>query len=767
MKNIQLKIKNENLKISKDLINAANNDELLARLFINRGINTKEKIDEILNWNKYKPFNTQDFQELKKSVDIIQESILLNEKIAIYGDYDVDGITATTILVKCLRKFTQNVIYHVPDRFTEGYGMNNDVIKSLARNDVKLIISCDCGISNVTEVETAKNLGLKVIITDHHTIPETLPPADVILNPKLFESEHIAYDLSGCGVAYFLCCAILKHYDREEEATQFLDLVALSIIADCVPLLKENRYLLKQGISRILKTDNIGLKSLCNTINSNVEISSDDIAFQIAPRINAAGRLDSARLPVELLLSEEQEKANLLADKINNLNIMRKDIQQRMIDDIMQIVETQKMHKNIIIAYNPDWHQGVIGIAAGKIAETYSKPVILLTLNQNSKTIVGSARSIADVNIYDLINNCSHHLIKFGGHPMAAGLSLDRHNLDKFIYCIEESSIKLLQGLGSTECYADQCIELTQINQELYDRISSLEPYGEGFEQPTFLTRNVMVLNDRITEKGHHFLTLTDDEQNIIPAVRWSGGKDSYKGATYDIIYNIYMDSYNENSLKISINNMVKVKDLPKANIQLSKLNIIDARTEKIDDLLKKYPQATIYFEGLGSHKLAYKTKNRETLKQSEILILLSIPANTEILKEIVHISNAKTLLINFSQNPEYSFNSFIVNTLGVIKHIINTKKGMATIQYMENLLCVEESILKNSFTYLRNYGKIEFEINDDSNLIIFKKPNYNPGRIDRLQTENHLINALHDKNAYKRYMQNIDIEDLYKLLSN
>lgn len=768
--NTKFKLKNENMDLSQDLICAAHNDELLARILINRGIDTAEKIRSFIDLKYYKPLQVEDIPELNDAVKIICDAITRKHKIAIYGDYDVDGVTATTILIECLRNFTDNITYHVPDRFTEGYGINIETVKSLARDNVKLIISCDCGISNMEEIKTAKQLGINVVVTDHHTLPQNIPPADLILNPKFLDYKHPAYNLSGCGVAYFLCRAILKHYEREEDAAKFLDLVALSIIADSVPLIGENRYLLKMGMPNVINSSRIGLSALYKTIRDNGRICEDDIAFQVAPRINAAGRLDSARLPVELLLCDNKQIAAILADKINNLNIIRKDIQQRIVDESIEIVETQKMHKNIIILYSDSWHQGVIGIAAGKIAEKCKKPVILLCPKQDTDIIIGSGRSTQNINIYELIKSCSMYLNKFGGHPMAAGLSLQKDNLDRFIFKIEDAAIKLFPGEQNIDCYADAYLQLSQINKDTYSRISLLAPYGEGFEPPIFVSRGIKVINDRITDKGHHFLVLSDYNNYTVPAVKWSGGHNSYKDSIYDIAYNIYSSPDNATehgyTLKISVNNMTELEHSSKTDSELFKTNIIDARLHTIDSILKSHPKAEIFFEGIGSHNLSYKTQTRDTLHNTETLVLLSVPVNIEIFKEIISIAKPQNLLVNFTKSMDYTFKNFISNTLGVIKHILNKKNGMASMQYLEQLLCAEENILKTSFTYLRNYGKIEFEIDYQSNIVFFQKPNYNPGAANIQQIENQLKNALQDKNAYIRYMQNIDIDKLYALIT-
>ncbi|NLD50317.1 MAG: single-stranded-DNA-specific exonuclease RecJ, partial [Clostridiaceae bacterium] len=431
--NVKVSILNRDIKISQEIIEAAGSDELLARIFFNRGFKDPETIRQMLDERFYKPTLTSEFPSIDSAVDIISKAIDGNKKICVYGDYDVDGVTSTAILVECLGIFTGEVVYHVPDRFTEGYGMNEEVIRRLHSEGISLIITCDCGISNINEINTAKELGISVILTDHHTIPAQLPKADVILNPKLLEDGHRARNISGCGMAYFLCLALLKSRGMEERAEEGLDLLALSLIADVVSLNGENRYLLKKALPRLFNTKRVGLKKLFDIAGKNGELSTEeDVAFQIAPRINAAGRMESARLPVELLLCKNPDDARRMAEKIDFLNMERKSVQQRIIDEAIQMVETRKKNKTVLVLFGEFWHHGIIGIAAGRICELYKKPAILLSMKEDGCTVVGSARSVEEINIYELIVKCSKRLIKFGGHSQAAGLSLKKEDMEAF-----------------------------------------------------------------------------------------------------------------------------------------------------------------------------------------------------------------------------------------------------------------------------------------------------------------------------------------------
>ena len=518
---IKVNILNEKAVIPKEVLDACGGDELIARIFYNRGFKNPAIITQMLNEHLYKPTRTEEFPNMKRAVDRISKAIAREEKICVYGDYDVDGVTSTVTLVECLSFFTPSVIYHVPDRFTEGYGMNEDVVIELSQKGVSLIITCDCGISNMSEIAVAKQLGMDVILTDHHNIPDEFPPADVILNPKLLDEGHRARNISGCGMAYFLCLALLESKGLQEKASDFLDLLALSLIADVVSLNGENRYLLKKALPVLFNTKRTGLKELLNIAEKNGRLESEEaIAFQIAPRINAAGRMETARIPVELMLCKDADRAREMAEKIDLLNIERKRVQQLIIDKAVEMVETKKKNKTILVLFNEFWHHGIIGIAAGRICELYRKPTILLSLKEDGNTVVGSARSIEEINIYELIKSCSRKLLKFGGHSQAAGLSLKKDDLDDFTREIETAAENKYYIKDQISVDVDMELKIERVTDELYARIESAGPYGEGFEAPQFYTREIRVVSDRKTE-NHHIMVLEDQSQNRISAVKW------------------------------------------------------------------------------------------------------------------------------------------------------------------------------------------------------------------------------------------------------
>ena len=494
---VKINILNRGIKLSKQILDACGGDRLAGRILYNRGFKDPRTIRQMLCEGFYQPTRPEEFPDMEKAVRRINKAIDKGEKICVYGDYDVDGVTGVVTIVECLNTFTDSVIYHVPDRFTEGYGMNENVVRKLKQRRVSLIITCDCGISNVKEITIAKELGMDVILTDHHSVPDELPPADVILNPKLLDKEHRARNICGCAMAYFLCMALLESRGIGVRALEFLDLVALSTVADVVSLSDENRHLLKKALPVLFNTERLGLRMLLDLVGGNGKVDNEeDIAFGVAPRINAAGRMKTACIPVELFLCKEESKARDMVKEIDLLNMERKKVQQEIIEQANELVETQKKNKTVLVLFGEHWHHGIIGIAAGRICEVYKKPAILLSAKGDGDTLVGSARSIEEVDIYKLLDECSDKLAKFGGHPQAAGLSLDRKNLEDFTSKIESIAESRYHIKDIITVNVDMEFPISDITDDFYERIRALGPYGEGFEAPCLYARDVRVISD-------------------------------------------------------------------------------------------------------------------------------------------------------------------------------------------------------------------------------------------------------------------------------
>jgi len=740
---MKILLKNYNVKTPEELIRACDGNEFLARILFNRGIDTYEKALEILDSNRYTPFNVVDFPRIDEAVDMILTSINNNEKILVYGDYDVDGVTATTVLTDGLRKLGAEVIFHVPDRFSEGYGMNIEVIRGLDKENVKLIVTCDCGISNFDEIDLAKQMGINVVLTDHHTIGANLPNADVVVNPKLLEEGHKARNISGCAMAYYVVKAIYNKLGRESETDNYLDLVALSLIADVVPLIEESRYLLKKGLPYLYNSERIGMRALLEQIGKPIE-NTEDVAFQIAPRINAAGRMDSATIPIEMFLSDDIEQTKEYAARIETYNTDRKNIQKEIFESAQRKAEEEKKNKKILVIFGEAWHHGVTGIVAGKICELYRKPTIILTTTEDGENVVGSARSVEDVNIYEVLSKHKEYLNKFGGHSGAAGLSLSKNNVDSFTKALEQYADIYFEEITDEKIYADINLNIKDINEGILELISKLEPYGEAFESPIFCSKDVNIISDAIKGAGHHFMIIEDKDSSHINAVKWNSGMDSFQRQHADLLYTIYKDTFNvNNEIKLKIEEISDYFDESQTQVQYIKRIGIP-----IEEIIAEYKNAEIFYEGPESYKPNFPTKTLETIKETEEIILYSVPRNKERLKQLIKKTNANVIIENYSYIPEYSLEQFMKMFLGNVKYLINNKEGMTTISEMSKMLNIDEDFLLVFCEYMTKKGYIEFT--KAENTLVFSKESKKEVIDKRL--EDTIKKYLMEKEAYIRY---------------
>lgn len=470
-------------------------ERTLAVLLVQRGVYTFEQAKAFFRpdlSNLHDPFLMKD---MEKAVSRIELALQNNEKILIYGDYDVDGTTAVALVYAYLRKITCNITYYVPDRYHEGYGVSYKGIDYATVNGISLIISLDCGIKAVEKVKYAKDHNIDFIICDHHYPGDVIPDAIAVLDPKRADCLYPYKELSGCGVGFKLIQAFsLKNNRSTEELENYLDLVAVSIASDIVPITGENRVLMHFGLKRLSLSPRNGLKSVIATAGiENKEITVDEIVFKIGPRINAAGRIESGNKAVELLIAEDEEYALSLSKKIDAFNNTRKSIDTTITTEALKIIANSPEMKGrySTVLFNPQWHKGVIGIVASRLIETYYHPTVILTESNGFAT--GSARSVDGFDLYQAIDACSDLLENFGGHMFAAGITLKTENIPAFRERFEEyvaSNIKKDQLMPTIEI--DTQLELCEVTPRFFRILKQFQPFGPENMTPVFLTKNVV-----------------------------------------------------------------------------------------------------------------------------------------------------------------------------------------------------------------------------------------------------------------------------------
>ena len=500
--------------------------DTVAKLMVNRGIYNLDIAKEYLSSSIGELHNPTDMLGMSGAVELMRNSIIKGEKILIVGDYDVDGVISTYVLYIAISKCGGNVSFHIPDRIKEGYGINESIIKKASEDNIDIIITCDNGIAAIEQVKLAKELGIKVIITDHHDVPfieednvrkYVVPEADYVLNPKQENCNYEFDKICGAGVAYkFVQCLYKEFNIPNEELYDLIQYVAIATVCDVVDLVSENRILVKEGLKRINNTSNIGLRALFKETGlEGKEITVYSLGFVIGPSINASGRLEQAEWALKLLITKDKNEAEELAKKLNELNKDRQELTQTGLEEAIKIIEENNMAKDkVLVVYLEDVHESIAGIIAGRIREKYNLPTIILTkAHEGAK---GSGRSIEEYNMFEELLKCKDLLGKFGGHPMAAGMSIPSENIDKFREKLNEVTTLSDEDI-IPKVSIDMPLPINKINYKLIDEIALLEQYGKGNPKPNFAVKGLMVKAARILGKNNNVLklNLTDGYLNI------------------------------------------------------------------------------------------------------------------------------------------------------------------------------------------------------------------------------------------------------------
>ena len=545
------------------LAGAINVNPVICRMLIERGITTPEEarhffrpqLNELID-----PFKMKDMQ---KAVDRLNEAMGRKERILVYGDYDVDGCTAVALVYRFLRQFYSNIDYYIPDRYEEGYGVSRQGIDFAYEAGVKLVIVLDCGIKAVEEIAYAKEKGIDFIICDHHVPDEVMPEAAAILNAKRPDAAYPYKHLSGCGVGFKFMQAFAKNNGISfSMLVPLLDLVAVSIASDIVPVMGENRILAYYGLRQLNSNPSVGLKSVIEICGlQGKDITMSDIIFKIGPRINASGRMQNGKESVALLVEHDYARAKRMASLINKYNEERKELDKKMTEEANGIVE--KMDKldtnHSIVLYNEDWHKGVIGIVASRLTEIYFRPAVVLT--RSGDMVTGSARSVSGFDVYRAIEQCRDLLENFGGHTYAAGLSMKVENVELFKKRFEEyvsSNIEPEQTDAIIEI--DAVINFKDITSRFYNDLKRMSPFGPDNKKPIFCTHQV---NDYGTSKvvgrdqEHIKLELVDNKSNnVMNGIAFGQSAQARYIKTkrsFDIVYTIEENSHKRGDIQLQI----------------------------------------------------------------------------------------------------------------------------------------------------------------------------------------------------------------------
>lgn len=551
-------------KINEEDINKIceenNLSQLIGSILASKKIISKDEIREFLNPTRddfHDPFLMPD---MEKAVERILIAIQNKEKIIIYGDYDVDGITSVTVLKKFLEEQGLKTGEYIPNRLNEGYGLNKEAVKNISEQGYTLIITVDCGISCIEEIEYAKELGMEVIVTDHHEPGEIIPDCLAVVDAKRKDNKYPFNQLAGVGVVFKLIQSIsLKLNLEAKEYLKYLDIVCVGTISDIVPLIDENRVITKLGLKLVEKTRNIGLKTLLESTGYK-KINSTTISFGIAPRINACGRMGEEKEALELFLTNNIQEAKQISERLNQYNIERQETEKQIFKQAIQEIEEENKDVPCIILGKEGWHHGIIGIVASKVTDIYFKPSILICFEGEEGK--GSGRSIPGFDLHDAVMNCNTYVEKFGGHSMAIGINVKKENFEKFKKEFEE----YVQNSHINDIIPiikiDKEIDLRKINIQDIRDLKLLEPYGEANKMPLFLIKNMKIQSIRTLSEGKHIKLKLGIDNYIADAIGFNMGNIAEQyliGDRVDVVGSLEINDFGDNE-----NIQINLKDIRK-----------------------------------------------------------------------------------------------------------------------------------------------------------------------------------------------------------
>ncbi len=534
MKKARIITKEYDLNQAKQLAEELKVSLLIAKLLLTRQIADAEAARRFLQPQREELYDPLLLADMERAVDLILTAVEEQDGICIYGDYDVDGITATSILYLFLKAIGGAVQYYLPDRMRDGYGLNEGAVRELAGRGIRLLVTVDTGISAVREVALAKELGLTVVVTDHHECQELLPAADAVIDPKRPDDSYPFKQIAGAGVAFKLICALTDRLrstgaktDRLPDPFDYIELAALGTVSDLMPLIDENRIFVKEALQRMKKTENQGLKALLAAAEIEPDkVSSGAMAFRLGPRLNAAGRMGDASRGVELFIADNPERAAALAQELNEENKRRQETENRITEEALAKIAESGDQSKILVVAGEGWHHGVIGIVASRLLERFYRPVIVLAME--GEKAVGSARSVAGFNLFEALCSCKDLFSKFGGHEMAAGMTLPVKDIDEFRQRLNEyAEDKLTEELLTPMESVDFVVELPEVSLSLLEEMELLAPYGQGNPEPKFLIESHLAEIRQMGKENQHLRLGLRRGRTIVDGVAFFEGQEA------------------------------------------------------------------------------------------------------------------------------------------------------------------------------------------------------------------------------------------------
>ena len=735
---------------------------LVAQTLLRRGFTTPEAARAFLDPEAYSPAPPAELPGLPVAAERIERAIRAREPVCVWGDFDVDGQTSTTVLVQTLSALGADVTYHIPVRESESHGINILHLKEVIDQGAKLILTCDTGVTAHEAVDYAETRHVDMVITDHHDLPESLPQAVSVVNPKLLPPEHPLASLAGVGVAYKLAEELFARFpSKSSSPTTLLDLVALGLVADLAILKGDTRYLVQKGLAALRSTQRLGLQimmEMAELIPAN--LTEEHIGFVLGPRLNALGRLGDANPVVELLTTNSSARARVLAAQLENYNAQR----QLLCNQVTQAAEAQLradptlLENPVLVLGHPSWPGGVVGIVASRLVDRYHKPAILFSTPSNEPAR-GSARSVEGLNITTAIANQKDLLINFGGHPMAAGLALEQGRLAEFSRRLFRTVEKMLGKAvrEEPELGIDSWLALSDITPDLAIALESLAPFGPGNEKIILATNNLAIktVTPIGRNKEHLKLTITDETGNMASVLWWNGAGETPPEGKFDLAYTIRATDWRGTSQVQMEFVDFRVIETPLVEIRSQIKEIIDFR-KVIDPLtllptFQDQPSTLVWTEAEAKKEVGGKDRNE--LEQAENLVIWTIPPSPEELQVALETVQPKIVTLVGAHPPLESIDTFLARLTGLLKYAITHRTGKVTFTELAAATAQRRITVEHGLNWLITRGTINLVHQEGNQLWVTSGKTFNdPGKATSLWGEVQAL--LSETAAYREHFK-------------
>jgi len=789
----------KNTHADEDMLKSCYNSSVLAVLLKNRGIDTPEKIEKFLNPLKSKLISPYAFLDMHKAIDRVKRAVQNKEHITIYGDFDADGITASAVLYLTLKEIGADADYYLPDRAAESHGMNTKaLVRIISKRKSKLIITVDCGISNVSEVKFAESLGADVIITDHHEAPDVLPEAYAVLNPKAAGSLDASLNiediqslnyLAGAGVSLKFAYGILEAFNRTDFADVLIPVAAAGTVGDVVELLGENRTITAAGIELLRSGAHKGIQKLLKTagISDTKTVTSETIAFTVVPRLNAAGRLDTAETAIKILISEDDAVIDEAASKLNSLNEMRQKLCDETYKTAEEMYAADRMRRRKgIVLYNPDWHIGIIGIAASRLVEIYNKPVFLMTSDEAAPNIIRcSCRSIQGLNVHAVLSENKEYFEGFGGHKMAAGFSFDKKKIsfEKFKALLLDTIDNYSDGIDFNKVIvqADMELEPEDITLETADLIDKMQPFGSANPSPLFIMKDAVLNSFRMMGQNanHLKMCVSKDGGKNLDCIKWNMPDFNLPLNTkLDILFSMRKNTFNDVT-NVQLMAADIHSELLKQAEKKAEITVLDHRKKKniidrvIDFILSSKRTSAVFAESPELLKklnlpaaMQGKVFNRDNFPDDiEQLMFFEAPVSKDDFYGIIKNSNAGIIHLMDFGVKELSADVFVSKLSGMLKYALSNLSGAVSVKRAAKALGASNDAVDCALNLLEDAGMIDLErINEDICKISYVHPiEFSKVKANSLFED--LENHLNDINAFRSFYLNSGAEEIKEMI--